>query len=325
MLRRIIGPDVDVVVQLSPELPAVIADPVQVEQVIVNLAVNARDAMPNGGQLTIETCERTLDREYCVENPWARPGRFVEIAVVDQGEGMDAEGLRRIFEPFYTTKEPGKGTGLGLSVVYGIVKQHSGLIYVSSRLSEGTTFKVYLPVDEGPVEEALLLSEKPLRGGTETILVAEDEEALLKLNSQFLTDLGYTVLKARDGYEALKLFEANQDKIDLLLLDLLMPRVSGREVFERIRATGSSVPTIFFTGYAPEAMRRAFIENLKSPLIQKPFGIADLGRKVREVLDSALFAESGQPPAAESTKAQALGAKRSERAARKSNFLGKGG
>ena len=287
MLRRLIGADVDVLVQFDPNLPSVFADPFHVEQVLMNLAVNARDAMPLGGRLQIETHHMTLDQEYCQAHPWARPGKFAEIRVSDQGEGMSSETLSHIFEPFYTTKQTGKGTGLGLAVVYGIIQQHDGLICVSSEPDRGTTFRVLLPAKEIAAEDKAGTVDLPLRGGTETILVAEDETALQKLSVQLLADLGYTVLLASDGEEALLMYENRGAEIDLLLLDLVMPRMSGRQVYEVIRSRGGRTPAIFVSGYAPEEMKANFGENFGAPLIQKPFSISDLGRKVREVLDLA--------------------------------------
>jgi CheY-like chemotaxis protein len=200
---------------------------------------------------------------------------------------MDPETLQHIFEPFYTTKDLGKGTGLGLAVVYGIIQQHGGLIHVSSVPGEGSSFRILFPACDGAAEQLVERAEPPLRGGTETILIAEDEEPLRTLAAQLLSELGYTVLIASDGEEALKIYKDPGVQIDLMLLDIVMPRMSGRQVYEAIRKLGSNTPAIFISGYAPEGTRVSFGDELGAPLIQKPYSIGDLGRKVREALDKA--------------------------------------
>jgi two-component system cell cycle sensor histidine kinase/response regulator CckA len=291
MLRRVIGEDIEVRIQESVRLHPVFADPTQIEQVVMNLAVNARDAMPGGGNLTIETRNVELDEAYQREHPYAKPGRYAQMTVSDTGVGMDAETKERIFEPFFTTKGIGKGTGLGLSMVYGIVKQHGGLIEVESELGRGTSFHIYLPVDERAVEEEAQEVLPPLRGGTETILVAEDEEALRALTRIILEELGYTVLLAKDGAEAVEVYEANREKVALLLFDIVMPRMGGREAYERISSLDGPVPVIFMTGYSAEIVQyefvkqNMFIEEAGAALMQKPYTIETLGRTVREMLD----------------------------------------
>jgi two-component system cell cycle sensor histidine kinase/response regulator CckA len=288
LLRRVIGEDVDVRFHTATNLPLVFADPSQIEQVVMNLAINARDAMPQGGRLIIETQEVTLDRAYLHNHPMAKPGRYAEINVSDNGTGMDEETRARIFEPFFTTKGVGKGTGLGLAMIYGIVKQHDGLIEVYSEVGHGTTFKVYLPIIEKAVAEEIGQVQLPLRGGTETILVAEDEEPLRELAQSVLKELGYTVKLARDGEEAAAIHAANREEIDLVILDVVMPRMGGREAYEQIRLSGNGVPVIFMTGYSAEMLRGNFIEKTGMPLLQKPYSVEMFGRKVREVLDAAL-------------------------------------
>jgi two-component system cell cycle sensor histidine kinase/response regulator CckA len=288
LLRRVIGEDVDVRFHTATNLPLVFADPSQIEQVVMNLAINARDAMPQGGRLIIETQEVTLDRAYLHNHPMAKPGRYAEINVSDNGTGMDEETRARIFEPFFTTKGVGKGTGLGLAMIYGIVKQHDGLIEVYSEVGHGTTFKVYLPIIEKAVAEEIGQAQLPLRGGTETILVAEDEEPLRELAQSVLKELGYTVKLARDGEEAAAIHAANREEIDLVILDVVMPRMGGREAYEQIRLSGNGVPVIFMTGYSAEMLRGNFIEKTGMPLLQKPYSVEMFGRKVREVLDAAL-------------------------------------
>jgi two-component system, cell cycle sensor histidine kinase and response regulator CckA len=273
------------------DLSAIFADPAQIEQVVMNLAVNARDAMPHGGRLSIETSNVELDENYQRLYPDALLGRYVLITVSDNGTGMDEETKARLFEPFFTTKEVGRGTGLGLSMVYGIVRQNDGYISVYSELGTGTTFKIYLPIVESAVEKAALAIQAPLLGGTETILVAEDDEALLYLARDVLNDLGYTVMLARDGKEALEMYAEKCGQIDLLLLDVMMPRMGGTEAYERIRQLDGDVPSIFMTGYSSEMVRSRFVdqkmllEDLDAIVIQKPYSGEALGRKIREVLD----------------------------------------
>jgi CheY-like chemotaxis protein len=290
MLCRIIGEDVDVDVRAEARGPRVFVDPSQVEQVLLNLAVNARDAMPGGGKLSIETDNVELDDEVCRKNFWAKAGRFVRLTVSDTGTGMNRETLKRVFEPFFTTKESGKGTGLGLSVVYGIIQQHEGLINVESEPGSGTRFEVYFPLHEGEAEEARDEKSLPARGGCETILVAEDEESLQNLIRKILSKLGYRVLMARDGAQTLEMIEADGAEIDLLILDMMMPRVSGREVYLHLRATGNDTPVIFMTGYSSDMVDTTFVESLGVPLLRKPYDINELGARVRAALDQKRIA-----------------------------------
>jgi signal transduction histidine kinase len=293
-LRRIIGEDIEVRVTAASNLSAVYADPAQIEQVIMNLAVNARDAMPEGGTLTIETSNIELDESYRRQYPYVEPGKYVQIRVSDTGTGIEAETQKRIFEPFFTTKEVDKGTGLGLSMVYGIVKQHDGHINVYSEVGHGTTFNIYLPVVESAVEEEMPEVQLPLLGGTETILVAEDEEALRNLARNILEGLDYTVLLAKNGEEVIEIYKANSERIKMLLLDVVMPRMGGIEAYERIRELGGDVPLIFMTGYSSETVQSRFVEQnelmaeLDAVVLQKPYTVEGLGRKVREVLDKSI-------------------------------------
>jgi PAS domain S-box-containing protein len=285
LLQRVIGADIEVRFNAQLDLKPVFADPSQVEQVIMNLAINARDAMPAGGQLIIETSDVTLDQTYLHNHSQAKAGRYVQISVSDTGTGMDKETKAHIFEPFFTTKKVGAGTGLGLAMVYGIVKQHDGLIEVYSEVGQGTTFKVYLPVADRAIAEEIESTQTPLRSGTETILVAEDEEPLRGLAKSVLEELGYTVILASNGEDAVEIYAANRQQIHLVILDVVMPRMSGHEAYELIRQSGSDVPVIFMTGYSAEMIRGRFAENLTIPLLQKPYSIDVFGRKVREVLD----------------------------------------
>jgi two-component system cell cycle sensor histidine kinase/response regulator CckA len=288
MLKRIIGEDVDVEFREGQELPPVLADPGQIEQVVMNLAVNARDAMAGGGKLTISTEETFLTDTDCQSNGIFRPGRFARISVSDTGSGMDEDTLSRIFEPFFTTKGEGRGTGLGLSVVYGIVKQHDGLIDVTSSEGEGSTFSIYLPISREAVRQELPAQDKDLKGGKETILVAEDEELLRRLAREILEGLGYCVILASDGEEAVTVYRENRDKIDLMLLDIVMPKIGGRAAYECMRAVGCEVPVIFMTGYSAELAQNKFLKEINGGFIPKPYSVQSLGQKVREVLDASI-------------------------------------
>ena len=290
MLRRIIGEDVELRFQAAADLSTVFADSGQMEQVLMNLACNARDAMPEGGELIIETQNIVVDEGYCRTRPYARPGKYVQISVTDTGAGMDTDTQQRIFEPYFTTKEAGKGTGLGLALAYGIIKQHDGMIEVYSEAGHGTTFKVYLPAQESAVEEKVHDAEPVLRGGAETILVAEDEESLQRLLKGMLTSLGYTVILTSDGESAVEAYASHHDQIDLVLLDMVMPRMGGREAYERMRPLGNAVPAIFMSGYSAEIARSRFVLETGAAFIQKPYGIAALGHKVRETLDAHALA-----------------------------------
>lgn len=290
LLRRIIGEDIDLRFKGAPDLSTVFADPGQMEQVLMNLAANARDAMPGGGELIIETNNVIIDEAYCRKRPDARPGTYVQISVSDTGSGIDSDTRQRIFEPFFTTKEVGKGTGLGLALAYGIIKQHEGMIEVYSEVGKGTTFNIYLPAQETAVEETLHEIHSGVRGGPETILIAEDDESLQRLLTGMLTGLGYNLILARDGEVAVERFSTHHDEIDLVILDMVMPRMGGREAYERIRMLGSDVPVIFMTGYSAEMAQTRFVLETGAVFIQKPYGIAALGNKVREALDAQRLA-----------------------------------
>jgi two-component system cell cycle sensor histidine kinase/response regulator CckA len=293
LLSRVIGADIELVFNRAEELQPVYADPVQIEQVVMNLCVNARDAMPRGGRLVIETSATELDEFYCRRHPNCTPGKYTLIVVSDTGEGIDAETLERIFDPFFTTKDVNKGTGLGLSTVYGIVRQHGGMINVYSEPGRGTTFKVLLPVVQDKIDSEIHRTDDAVsKTGTETILVAEDEQALQVLAEDVLTSLGYSVLLASDGHEALELFKANLGKIDLCLFDVVMPGIGGPEAYEQIREMGGSMPVIFMTGYSPEILEGPYGRYSDSAgingatVIQKPYTLSTLGREVRSVLDA---------------------------------------
>jgi PAS domain S-box-containing protein len=290
MLRRVIGEHITLDVISSDDLGIVRADPGQIDQILMNLCVNARDAMGKSGKITIETENVRIDDEFCEAFTWARPGRYVLLSVTDTGCGMDQETLGKVFEPFFTTKDVGKGTGLGLATVYGVVRQHEGLLHVYSEPGQGTTFKIYLPLAERSTAVVGKKIEGPVPDGTETILLAEDNETLLKLTKHFLEFAGYTVLTAIDGEDALRVFEEHADEIDMALLDVMMPKLGGKAVYERIRKTRPDLPFLFASGYSMNAIHTNFVLDEGLQLIQKPYRRVDLLRKVREVLDGGSVA-----------------------------------
>jgi PAS domain S-box-containing protein len=287
MLRRVIGEDIDLVTLLDDEAGAVKADVGQIEQVLMNLAVNARDAMPTGGKLSIETGNIEHDPDYAREQEAAAVSRFVMLAVSDTGIGMDEATKARIFEPFFTTKEPGKGTGLGLATVYGIVKQSGGFIWVYSEPGLGTTFKIYLPrVDAAAVSgvsaPALIASLR----GTETVLLVEDAAAVRAVTHQALARQGYTVLDAPNGAEALRIAADHPDPIHLLLTDVVMPGLSGRQLADELTRLRPDTKVLFTSGYTDDAVVRHGVLESGIAYLQKPFTVDGLARKVREVLDA---------------------------------------
>jgi two-component system cell cycle sensor histidine kinase/response regulator CckA len=289
MLRRILGEDIDVVQVLAPDLGLTLADPGQMEQVLMNLVVNARDAMPEGGRLTIETANAELDVDYAARHVAVKPGSYVQLSVTDTGCGMDSQTQARIFEPFFTTKEKGKGTGLGLSMVYGIVKQSGGNVWVYSEPGRGTTFKVYLPRDlSGSVAAASRPVTVPLRAtGTETILVVEDEESLRKVAKRALAAGGYTVLTASEGREALRIAAQHPGEIQLLLTDVVMPGMDGRTLAQELSKRRSAIKVLYMSGYTDDAVVHHGVLEAGTHFLSKPFTAVDLARKVREVLDGA--------------------------------------
>jgi CheY-like chemotaxis protein len=287
LLRRLLGEDVNLQLALRPGLGLVHADPGQVEQVIMNLAINARDAMPRGGILTIETANTTMDEVYLHNHRIGEAGEYVMIAVADTGIGMDEATRARIFEPFFTTKEAGKGTGLGLATVYGIVKQSGGFIWVYSEPGRGSTFKVYLPRrDDAVVSTPIIAAEPASLNGTETILVVEDAPPLRTMIRRALEGRGYTVLEAADGREALTVAGEYADPIHLVLTDVVMPEVSGRQLAEVLGRQRPGLRLLFMSGYTDDSVLRHGLIESDVAYLQKPFSLLVLARKVREVLDA---------------------------------------
>ena len=287
MLARVIGEDVSVEIVASDEPAVVRADPGQIEQIILNLAVNARDAMPDGGRLTIETSTVELDAGFALRHQDVEPGRYVMLAISDNGMGMTSEVFQHLFEPFFTTKGPGKGTGLGLATVYGIVKQSGGSIWPYSEPGLGTTFKIYLPRVEQPVDARDDGSVSTSGGGRETILVAEDEPSVREVVSRVLSKRGYRLLLAEDGLAALELGRSSPEPVDLLLTDLVMPRMRGGELANELQKIRPGLRVMFMSGYTDDSVIRQGILEDGIPFLQKPFSAEALAGKVREVLDAA--------------------------------------
>jgi signal transduction histidine kinase len=287
MLGRLLGEDVELGTRLDPAVGRVKADPGQLEQVLMNLAVNARDAMPQGGKLTLETVNVDMDERYAADHYPARPGPYVMIAVSDTGTGMSEETQAHMFEPFFTTKEKGKGTGLGLATVYGIVKQSGGFIWVYSELGHGSTFKIYLPRVAEPSERSAGAAPTGAQRsrGTETVLLAEDEPPVRAVARQVLERHGYTVLEAPSAESALDIATRYSGTIHLLLTDVIMPGMNGRELATRLAGLRPEARVIFMSGYTDDAVTRHGVLEPGSTYLQKPFTPDAIARKVREVLD----------------------------------------
>jgi len=286
ILDRLIGEDVQVVFRPGANLRAVRVDPSGMEQVLINLAVNARDAMPQGGQLSIETSEVEVGSELCQAHLDARPGRHLLLSVRDTGVGMPEGVLSRLFEPFFTTKGPGRGTGLGLSIIYGIVQQGSGFVHVESDVGRGSTFRIYLPaVQEVPVAQAAL-TEPDLPKGSETILLVEDEVLVRSLVSKFLHSQGYRVLSAARGSDAIQLAAEQGSRIDLLLSDVVLPNMNGRQIYERLASTMPKLRVLFMSGYTENIIAPHGVLEGGFFFVQKPFSLKELARKVRDALDA---------------------------------------
>ena len=287
MVRRLIGENISLTCKVADDLWKTMADAGQIHQVVLNLAINARDAMPDGGQLALELANTTVTAPEALHIPDGRPGEFVLLTITDTGTGMDRETLQQIFQPFFTTKGPGKGTGLGLATCYGIVKQTSGMIAVQSAPGAGTTFSIYLPrAEDTSVQVADPIDDDDFPRGAEIILVVEDEDILRELAVEVLASLGYRVLSAANGIEAIAVLEGQDaDKINLVVTDLVMPRMSGRELVAWIAENFGEMPVLFTSGYTDDEIIRTSIEDSEVEYLQKPFTPRALARKIRSVLD----------------------------------------
>jgi PAS domain S-box-containing protein len=294
LLDRIIGEDIRLKTVLTENPLTIMADGGQIEQVLMNLAANARDAMPNGGILSIETGVQEIDESFILSYGFGAPGKYVVLSVSDTGKGMDAETCKKIFEPFFTTKDLGKGTGLGLAIVYGVIKQHNGYITVSSEPTRGTTFRIYLSQVYG---EDADIEEEPAhyypRMGTETILVAEDDEAIRELTGSILREFGYDVIFACDGEDAVDKFKAGMEKIAIIVMDMVMPKKSGKDAYEEIRKVRADVKIIFMSGYSPDLLLDRGIFDSNESVLIKPIYPLTLVRKVRDMLDSQPHNDNG--------------------------------
>ena len=286
MLRQLIGEHIDLQIVCKPDLPPIRADLSQLESALANLVINARDAMPRGGRLTIETTDVVHDDDYCVAHVGVRPGHYARLSVSDTGVGMSPDVQARIFEPFFTTKEPGKGTGLGLATVYGIVKQSGGNIWVYSEEGMGATFKMYLPIDE--TQDVPTGHHEPVRGqwsrGAETVLLVEDAPMIRRLAREIMTRAGYTVIEAGDGEQAAQL-ATRLARIDVLLTDVVMPRLNGIELAAQLRTTRPDLRVLFMSGYTDYAIVRNGLLSDSTTYLQKPFTPEELLRKLRSVIE----------------------------------------
>jgi PAS domain S-box-containing protein len=285
LIGKVMGEIIEIKTLLAGGLPTIRADCAQLEQVLMNLCLNARDAMPDGGTLVVGTEDVTFDESYVDRYPYLKVGRYAALMVSDTGIGMDEKTRERVFEPFFTTKAPDKGTGLGLAMVYGIVKQHDGFIHLYSEPGKGTTFKVYFPAVQAAPDAVKEKREEPLRGGTETVLLAEDEGTIRTLAERVLKEYGYTVLVARNGEEAIEIFRQSRD-ISLAVLDVVMPRKGGKEAFEAMRKENPELKVIFTSGYSADAVHETFVIESGLQFLPKPYTPTTLARKVREVLDT---------------------------------------
>jgi PAS domain S-box-containing protein len=288
LLKRVIGEDIELKLSISSREASILADSTQIEQVLLNLATNARDAMPGGGTLLIETGRVEIGDEYVKEHPYFKRGPYMLVSVTDTGHGMDARTQEKIFEPFFTTKETGKGTGLGLAIVYGIVKQHNGYLHVSSEPGKGTTFKLFFPVTDAEAASVLHPVVSKAVKGTETVLVAEDDAAVRQLACTALEAYGYTVVLAEDGEDAVRKFKEATKPVDLVVLDIIMPKMNGKVAYEEIKKLRPDVKAVFMSGYTADIVNRQGILETDMEFIVKPFPPNALLRKVREILDNRI-------------------------------------
>ena len=285
LLRKVVGARVDIEEALAKTLPAVMADQGQIEQVLMNLCINSRDAMPEGGRIVVETSRVVFGPGDLAAHPEIPPGDYTVLSITDTGSGMDEEVRRRAFDPFFTTKSPDKGTGLGLPVVYGIVKQHKGFVNLFSEPGKGTTIRVYLPAVEGVAAGAAPVSVEPISGGAETILLAEDDDMIRHMIGLILSGLGYKVILAPDGRKAVEAAKGAKD-LSLAIIDVVMPGMNGKEAYEALMGDRPKLRAIFISGYSPETVRESLVMTPGTHFLQKPFGVIALARMVREVLDA---------------------------------------
>ena len=293
MLPRLIGEDIQLVFLPGEDLGTIRADPVQIEQVVMNLAANARDAMPKGGKLTVETAAVTTDDMYLQNHSMVPKGDYVLLAVTDTGQGISREHIPHIFEPFYTTKEEGQGTGLGLATVYGIVKQSGGFVWVYSEVNQGTTFKIYLPrVAQGEFRaRTVRIDERASLKGWETVLLVEDEAPVRTSEHEFLTRCGYKVLDAANGEDALRIAQEFSGPIQLMITDVVMPKMSGAQLAVELATTRPEMRVLFVSGYAEKTVLRHGHIDVAAHFLQKPFSLKALSRKIRDVLKSEVVPE----------------------------------
>jgi len=285
LLQRTIPKMIEIDLSLAADLRTINADPAQIEQALMNLAVNARDAMPEGGKLIIETKNATLDEEYCKIHLGAKPGDYALLIIADTGHGMDKEIFEHLYEPFYTTKGVGKGTGLGLAMVYGIVKSHEGYIFCNSEWGKGTIFEIYLPVIGQSLKTEESKEEKVPRGGKEIILLIDDDEAIRDLGNHILNQFGYTVMTAPDGEGGVELYQKERGKIDLVILDLIMPGMGGRRCLEELLKMNPRAKVVIASGYSVDEPTKEALEVGAKNFISKPYAIREMLKVIREVLD----------------------------------------
>lgn len=289
MLRRLIGEDIELIVKKAPDLDKILADPLQIDQIILNLSVNARDAMPHGGKLILETTNVKLDKTYCsLGKVNLAPGSYVMLMVSDTGDGMSEEVKAKIFEPFFTTKQPGQGTGLGLSTVYGIVKQSNGDILVYSEVGKGTSMKIYFPRVVEKTEAQNVSIEKTMKAlkGNETILLVEDEDEVRNLTARMLKKQGYKVMLAKEGKDAISMAESFDGNIDMLVTDVIMPHMNGKDLAEVLQSRRSNIKVLFISGYADRIIEDQGIDETCEAFLQKPFTFEGLSHKIRTVFDN---------------------------------------
>lgn len=287
MLKRLIGDRIELVTNFSEKLPYVVGNAGQLEQVIMNLCVNSRDAIAGDGRITISTRELFIEESFCFENPWARVGRFIMISISDNGPGIPEENKKKIFEPFFTTKGVGKGTGLGLAIVYGVIHKHEGFLNLVSEMGKGTEFQIFLPVSEITEELKSRTNVEVSRSleGTETVLLAEDAELVRNFAGRMLRKAGYKVIFACDGQEAVELYEKHASEIDILVFDIIMPRMTGKAAFEQIRKINRDVPVVFCSGYHEEILDTGFFSDFNGTFLPKPYKTNDLLNRIRSLLD----------------------------------------